>query len=62
MTKEILEKLDTIIGILTIQGKNKEDQIMALHNIGFTSKKISDIIGVPEGTIGRIRATKLKKK
>ena len=61
-SKEILEKLDKIIGLLAIQGKEKNDQIKVLDSLGFTSKFISALTGIPEGTVGRIRSTKLKKK
>lgn len=59
---EILKKLDVIIGLLAAQGKGKDEQIRVLHDLGFVSKDISKITGIPEGTIGRIRSTKLKKK
>jgi hypothetical protein len=59
---EILNKLDTIIGLLAVQGKEKEEQIHILHDLSFTSKDISKITGIPEGTIRRIRSTKFKKK
>jgi len=60
--KEIIERLDKIIALLAIQGKEKNDQIKILHSLGFTSKVISEITGIPEGTVGRIRSTKLKKR
>lgn len=60
--EKILEKLDVIIGLLAIQGKEKDEQIKILHSLGFTSKIISQLTGVPQGTIGRIRSTRLKKK
>lgn len=60
--KSVLERLDKIIGLLAIQGKEKGDQIKILDSLNFTSKFISRLTGIPEGTIGRIRSTKLKKK
>lgn len=59
---EVLRKLDIIIGLLAVQNKDKDEQIRVLHDLEFTSKDISKITGIPEGTIGRIRSTKLKKK
>lgn len=60
--KEILKKLDMIIGLMAIKGKEKDEQIKILHSLGFTSKLISSLTGIPEGTVGRIRSTKLKNK
>lgn len=59
--EEILDKLDKIIGLLAIQGKEKKDQIKILDSLGFTSKFISALTNIPEGTVGRIRSTELKK-
>ena len=58
---KILDRLDKIIGLLAIQGKEKNDQIKILDSLGFTSKFISALTSIPEGTVGRIRSTKLKK-
>ena len=57
---EISDKLDKLIGLSAIQGKTKEEQIKILHQLGFTSKAIGMFTGIPEGTVGRIRSTKLK--
>jgi len=59
--KEVIERLDKIIALLAIQGKEKDEQIKILHTLGYTSKMISELTGIPAGTIGRIRSTKLKK-
>jgi len=60
--KEVLEKLDTIIGILAIQGKEKEEQIKILNSLNFTSQKIENCTGIPSGTVRRILSTKVNKK
>jgi hypothetical protein len=63
MTEEkILNKLDTIIGLLAIQGKEKEEQIKILSSLDLTSEMIEKITGIPAGTVRRIRTTKFKKK
>jgi len=61
---DILDKLDKIIELLSmqaIQGKEKNDQIKILNSLGFKSKLISDLTGIPNGTVRRIKSTKLKK-
>ena len=60
--KEVIEKLDIIIGLLASQGKEKEEQIKVLSSLDFTSETIEKITGIPAGTVRRIRTTKLKKK
>jgi hypothetical protein len=60
--KEILEKLDTIIGLLAIQGKEKEEQIGILYSLGFNSIKISKLMGIPDSTIRKYKRSKHKKK
>jgi len=59
---EIIEKLDTIIGLLAIQNKEKDDQIRILYSLGFTSAKIGMLTGMNAASIRRIKSTKLKKK
>lgn len=47
----IIAKLDTIIGLLASQGKEPDQQIKVLRSLGFTIKQISDVTGLPDGTI-----------
>jgi len=59
---EISRKMDTLIGALAIQGKgDKQEIIKTLYSLGLTPKTINQLTGVPEGTIRRIKSTKLKK-
>ena len=58
---DIAQKLDTLIGICASQGKPKEDQIKVLVSLGFTNTQISQMIGIPKGTVDVIRA-KMKKR
>lgn len=59
--KEVLEKLDVIIGLLAIQGKEIDDQIKVLRSLGFTISQISGITAIPEGTIKtKMRRDRLK--
>lgn len=57
---EILNRLDIIIALLVTQGKEKEEQIKILVNKGFSNGDISQILGIPKGTVDSIRS-KFKK-
>jgi len=58
---EISKKLDRLIGILAIQGKDRDDKIKILVSLGFSNSEISRLIGVPKGTVDSIRAKGRKK-
>jgi hypothetical protein len=58
---KISRKIDMLIGAFTIQGKDdKQEIIKILYSLGLTSKTINQLTGIPEGTIRRIKSTKLK--
>ena len=61
LLKEISQKLDQLIGITAIQNKNEEKQVKILRSLDFTFKKISNLTGIPEGTL-KIREHRKKKK
>lgn len=48
---EMLKKLDTIIALLAIQGKDAEDRLKILRSLGLPFSEISKLTGVPEGTL-----------
>jgi len=58
--KELLEgineKLDKLIGILAIQGKNEDEQIRILKVLGFTSKQTGSLIGIEDSAIRHRKA------
>ena len=58
---EISEKLDTLIGILAIQDKDRDEKIRILVSLGFSNAEISKLTGVPKGTVDSIRAKRKKK-
>ncbi|MBU0529149.1 hypothetical protein KKF86_05255 [bacterium] len=58
--QEINHKLNIIIGLISIQNKERDDQIMTLVGQGFSNKETGEILGIPKGTIDRIRAQKKK--
>ena len=59
---EISEKLDNLISLLLVQGKEKEEQIQILVNRAFSNSRISQLLGIPKGTVDTIRAKQSKKK
>jgi len=58
--KELLEgineKLDKLIGILAIQGKNEDEQIRILKVLGFTSKQTGSLLGIEDSAIRHRKA------
>jgi len=60
LLEQISRKLDKLIGVIAIQGKEKNDQIGVLVSLGFTNLEISKITGIPKGTIDWTRAKKKK--
>lgn len=58
----ILEKLDIIVGLLAIQGKDEDKKINILKSLGFTYKQVSELTGIPEGTLKSRDHIKRKSK
>ena len=46
LLSEINQKLDKIIGILAIQGKDEDTQIRILKKIGFEAVEIGNLLGI----------------
>lgn len=61
LLKEICIKLDDLISLFAVQGKEKEEQIKIMVNNGYSNSKISKLIGIPKGTVDSIRANFKKK-
>ena len=53
MSKEdiILKKLDTIIGLLAIQGHDEDRKVHILKSLGFSYNEIGKLTGIPKGTL-----------
>lgn len=66
----ILQKLDVLTRLMAIQVvmsiKSRERQVEILHNAGFTSREIAELLDVKYATVGvtlfNIRKSKAKKK
>ena len=57
---EINENLRKLLATTVIQGKTNAERVALLAKQGFTNDEISDITGIPRGTVSVARA-KLKK-
>ncbi len=62
LLEEISRKLDQLISLNLIQGKEKEEQISILVKRGYSNSNIANLLGIPKGTVGGIRAKQKKKK
>lgn len=58
---EISQKLDRLIGIVAIQGRDVDAQIEILTRFGFSSAEIGVLVGLHEGAVRKRRATKGKR-
>jgi DNA-directed RNA polymerase specialized sigma24 family protein len=58
---EISKKLDSLIGIMATQGKDRDEKINILASLGFSNSEISKLIGVPKGTVDSVRAKSKKR-
>lgn len=62
LLQEICTKLDKLIGISAIQGKEEDDQIKILVSLGYTNSEISRLAHIPKGTVDTKRAKHKKRK
>lgn len=53
LLEEISKKLDKLTGILAIEGKDEDQKIKILTDLGFTSAEAGNLLGLPPGTIRR---------
>lgn len=61
LLKEISVKLDKLIAVFSIYGKDENKQMAILKSQGLTYKDIGELLGVPEGTVkSSIHRTKKK--
>ena len=56
---EISDKLDRLIAVTAIQGRDEEDQIRILYELGYDSFKIGPLVGLSPDVV-RKRKGKLK--
>ncbi len=64
---EISAKLDRLMGVMAIQGKDQDAQVNTLHALGFDSKTIGAMVGLSDSAVRgrkfrRKRAKKAKPK
>lgn len=58
---EISKKLDDLITLFAVQGKEKDDQIKIMVSKGYSNSQISVLLGIPKGTVDSIRAKQSKQ-
>jgi phage portal protein BeeE len=51
LLQDISNKIDKLIALTAIQGKDENQQIKILRSLNFTFTDISKLTGVPESTI-----------
>ncbi len=61
LLSDISIKLDKLIALIAIQGKSEQKQASILKSLGFTYKEISNLTGIPEGTLKTWDHAKRKK-
>lgn len=49
--KEISKKLDWLIALYSIQGKDPDTQVRILRSLNFTFAEVSKLTGIPDGTL-----------
>lgn len=49
--KEVIRRLDQVIGLLAIQGKQPNEQIQVLYSLGFESPFIGAVTGLSPDTV-----------
>ena len=57
----IEKKLDTIIALHAIQGQEDNKKVSILKSLGFTFQEISNLTGIPSGTLRRREHDKRKQ-
>jgi hypothetical protein len=57
---EISRKIDRLIGVLSIQGKDVDAQIDILTKLGFKSREIGPLVGQHPDSVRRARSRKKK--
>jgi hypothetical protein len=59
---DIISRLDKIVGLLAVQGKERDMQIKILSSLNFSSLEIEDLTGTPSRTVRGVISKKGKKK
>ncbi len=62
LLQEINENIKRLLGAISTQGMNDEKKILTLQNMGFNSKQISEMSGIPWSTVkSKWKSNKNKK-
>lgn len=58
LLNEMNEKLNMLVALNAVQGKDRDDKISTMVGLGFTNADIGKLLGIPKGTVDGIRAGK----
>lgn len=58
--KKLTQKIDTLISIIAIQGKEQDEQVRILRTLDYSIIEIANLLGVNSRTIDR-KIAELKK-
>lgn len=60
LLEQVVERLDKLILVTTLQGRPKEEQVKCLDSLGYSNSEMANMLATPKGTIDSIRA-KIRK-
>jgi len=58
LLQDINKKLDMLVALTAIQGKDRDDKVVTLAGLRYTNLDIANLLGIPKGTVDGIRAKK----
>ena len=59
---EISAKLDTVIGLLAMAGKDRDQKIVILSSLGFNARKIGVLVGMSTEAVKKHNQRKRKSR
>jgi len=62
LLQEISQKLDQVIGLLAIQGKDRNAQLATLYALGYDSGQIAAIVGMSPGNVRRWKSQSTRRR
>lgn len=62
MLSQLVDRMDKLIAITSLQGRSKEEQIERLAGMGYSNSEMASMLVLPKGTVDGIRANLSKPK
>lgn len=56
LLREIKGRLDRILGVLAVQGKDRASQVKILTGLGLSSQEIGELVGIRAESVRRMRS------